>query len=67
MDNRPDQLDAAVAGADELLDELEESEADFFSVDELDEVESDDDELDVSAPLELAVVVFLPDSRLSVR
>lgn len=60
-----DQLDVAAAGVDEVLDELEESDEPDFSVDELD---SDDDELDDSVVLlELAALVFLPDSRLSVR
>lgn len=60
-----DQLDVAAAGVDEVLDELEESDEPDFSVDELD---SDDDELDDSVLLlELAALVFLPDSRLSVR
>lgn len=69
MDN--DQLDAAAAGAEELLDELdelEESDEPDFDVDELvlDEDESDD-ELEGSVLPELPVLVFFPDSRLSVR
>lgn len=69
MDN--DQLDAAAAGAEELLDELEEleeSDEPDFDVDELvlDEDESDD-ELEDSVLEELPVLVFFPDSRLSVR
>lgn len=66
MDN--DQLDAAAAGAEELLDELEESDEPDFDVDELvlDEDESDD-ELEDSVLPELPVLVFFPDSRLSVR
>lgn len=65
-----DQLDVAAAGVDEVLDELDEldeSEEPDFSLDELDEDDSDDDELDDSVLLELPALVFLPDSRLSVR
>jgi hypothetical protein len=67
VDNRVDQLDAAAAGADELLDELDFSdeldvsdELDFSE--ELDDDEEDSDVLEVLAP-----ALLLPDSRLSVR
>ena len=62
------QLDAAAAGAEELLDELEESDDADFVVDELvlDEDESDD-ALEDSVLLEPPVLAFCPDSRLSVR
>lgn len=68
VDNDENQLDAAAAGVEELLVELDESEDPDFSDDELDEDDSDDDGLDDSVLLlELPVLVFFPDSRLSVR
>lgn len=68
VDNDENQLDAAAAGVEELLVELDESEDPDFSDDELDEDDSVDDGLDDSVLLlELPVLVFFPDSRLSVR
>jgi hypothetical protein len=65
-----DQLDAAAAEAGELLDELDElEESDEPDLDVelvLDEDESDDELVD-SLLLEAPVLVFFPDSRLSVR
>ena len=44
VDNDENQLDAAAAGVEELLVELDESEDPDFSDDELDEDDSDDDD-----------------------
>ncbi|BBX53943.1 hypothetical protein GCM10009645_21700 [Mycolicibacterium poriferae] len=69
MDNSG-QLDAAAAGADELLDDVLDDELPADVVDELLDDESDelDEELDDSElPPELLELFFLESSRLSVR
>lgn len=69
MDNSG-QLDAAAAGAEELLDDVLDDELPADVVDELLDDESDelDEELDDSElPPELLALFFLESSRLSVR
>ena len=64
------QLDAAAAGAEELLDDVLDDELPADVVDELLDDESDelDEELDDSElPPELLELFFLESSRLSVR
>lgn len=66
MDNRLDQLDAAAAGAEEPLDELDLSEELDESDEPLDEDEEDEEEDSVLLGVLLGTELF-PDSRLSVR
>ena len=70
MDNRLDQLDAAAAGAEEPLDELDLSEeldeADEPLDEPSDEEEEDEEEDSVLLEVLLGTELF-PDSRLSVR
>ena len=71
MDNRPDQLDAAGADAEELdfsdepdfSDDFFSDEPDFSEEPDLSEL-ADDDESEL---LELLTLELFPDSRLSVR
>jgi hypothetical protein len=69
VDNRLDQLDAAAAGAEEPLDELDLSEELDESDEPLDEPsdEEEDEEEDSVLLEELLGTELFPDSRLSVR